>query len=304
MKPGNNHNKFLILDGIRSLACALIVFQHLASYFKIVNVSWGTPYFYVINSGELGVTLFIILSGLSLQINDGLKEYRYKDFIIRRFRRIYPLYWICLTIAVVIYIMLNYLAGNSFLNGLHYYDVVLSITGMYALVGKWGGPFIATSWFIGPIICLYLLFPLLSRFMRKKPLLTILCLLAISVASRLLIAGMGMVTSAESPIRWFPLCLIFEFGLGIYIAVITDNLNKLKLRPTNRFFSFTAAISFPLFLIHLPLLFILPFIQKAGFNNVISIISYLSIVIIVSWFIYLADTYIQNHVTIKRSVPS
>lgn len=303
MESGNFHNRFLLLDIIRSLACALIVFQHLTTYFKILNVSWGSPRFYVINAGEIGVTLFIILSGLSLQVKYGSKDHRYKDFIIRRFWRIYPVYWICLIIAAVIYMVIQYQAGNSLFHDLHYFDLMLSLTGMYALVGKWGGPFIATSWFIGPLVCLYLLFPLLSWSMSRKPLLTLLCLLAISAASRLLI-GMAVVPSAESPVRWFPLCLVFEFGLGIYTAVVTDNLNKLKLRSTDRFFSSAADLLFPVFLIHLPLIpILLPFIRRAGFNDVISVFTYLSAVIVISWLIHLADTRIQNDVNSSRSKP-
>ncbi len=287
-------HRFVLLDIIRTIACALVIFRHITGYFNVLDINWGIQKFYYVSWGGIGVTLFIILSGLLLQIHNGSRKYQYKDFIIRRIWRIYPVYLICLVIAAIIYGIYNYHTNGSAIYGLHYYDIILSITGLYALVGLWGGPLIGTSWYIGTIMCLYLLFPFLSWAFSKNALATLISLLLISVASRLIV-GFGIISLQGYPTEWFPLCRVFEFGLGIYIALITHNLRCLNSQRTNSFFKFTAVISFPVFLIHFPLIVVLAYLISIGIDIVTSIIIYMIVVVTISWLINLLDNYIQIH---------
>jgi peptidoglycan/LPS O-acetylase OafA/YrhL len=81
------------LDGLRGLAILLVVFYH---NFGFIN------YFFF---GWLGVDLFFVLSGYlitSILMNDlGNKNYL-RNFYMRRMLRIFPLYYLCLIIFLLI----------------------------------------------------------------------------------------------------------------------------------------------------------------------------------------------------------
>jgi len=119
----------------------------------------------------MGVSIFIIVSGLCLTLKYKNKNIEYKKFITQRFLKIYPPFFIALIIGVIIY----YILPDSLLQASYYYfpqisiaDFFCSITGFCNFLGRNGGPFLGPSWFIGLIITLYLLFPLLLKEIKKK----------------------------------------------------------------------------------------------------------------------------------------
>jgi uncharacterized membrane protein len=59
---------------------------------------------------------------------------------------------------------------------------------------------------------LYCLYPLLAWAMRRHAVGTLCVLLAVSVSSRLVVESFF----TGYPLEWFPLCRVFEFGLGLY----------------------------------------------------------------------------------------
>ncbi len=121
----------------------------------------------------------------------------------------------------------------------------LTLTGTYAFAGRWGGPFLNTSWFIGLIFVLYLVFPWLSRAISARPALTMAALLALSLASRALLGRYGWLPGR--PLDWFPPCRVFEFGLGIWLAGAYSraSLRPLSLGRLDPLIIAAAALSFP-----------------------------------------------------------
>jgi peptidoglycan/LPS O-acetylase OafA/YrhL len=149
----------------------------------------------------------------------GKKEISNSHFIIKRLLRIYPVYYLSLLFGLLIYSLRSYYeTGYIFANfsKFNFVDIILSLTGGYAFVGKWGGPFVATSWFVALIITMYILFPFLSCKINKRPFYSICVLLLISSFSRIILYRYGFL---NRPLDWFPLCRIFEFSLGISLLL-------------------------------------------------------------------------------------
>ncbi|MFN8347748.1 MAG: acyltransferase [Spirosomataceae bacterium] len=88
-------NRLLELDALRGIACLSVVIFHF-------NVNQPGNWHWM-NLGVAGVDLFFIISGFvifySLQ-----QRYDFKGFVISRFSRLYPAYWVsvCLTSVLVI----------------------------------------------------------------------------------------------------------------------------------------------------------------------------------------------------------
>jgi len=94
--------------------------------------------------------------------------------------------------------------------------------------------------------------------------------------SRFIVGRYGILPN--EPLRWFPLCNVFEFGLGMYLATVVSRGFWRRLNGFARFdalASFIGRLSFPLFLVHFPLLVVLTKLLDAGMEDVSATVAYL-----------------------------
>lgn len=294
--------RYSLIDLFRALAIALVIFSHISSeifpsllkdFINIGNV-------YRFNTGSLGVFLFIFISGLSLGLKYKDQEIDYKEFVAKRFLRIYPAYFIALIIGIIIYFSFS----KEILNLAYYYqpvlgfsDFICSFTGFCHFLGRIGGPFIGTGWFLGIIIPFYLLFPFLLKKFKTSPSVLLLVVFLISFIYRSIEAKSMFLHSVFFGL--WPLHYLFEFGLGIYLALTVKKsfwtaLNKF--RNFSRFISWAGILSFPIFLTHHPLLFIINFLNQKNISNYASIFIYLITTFILSGLIF----YLTKKITSQR----
>jgi peptidoglycan/LPS O-acetylase OafA/YrhL len=123
--------------------------------------------------------------------------------------------------------------------------------------------------------------------------------LIISVIARLLFGNYHLLPTR--PLVWFPLCRIFEFGFGIYLANIIREERWKVLNDSLRFQSiivFCSTISYPLFLVHRNILDIAKHSPHYGFPPILWVPLFLASSIFISWFFLQID-----HKFKQRSVP-
>lgn len=286
--------RYISLDLVRCFAVALLLIAHIGqTIHSPIGDFFGVPHFYFVSLGGLAVTIFLILSGTVIELQYSKKNVDYLLFILKRILRIYPVYYLCLLFGIVIYFFQSYHdTGHIFasFSKIGIVDILCSITGSYAFIGRWSGPFVGTSWFISLIITMYVFYPFLSQIIRKQPLISICILLFISTLSRLILGTYEVLP--KRPLDWFPLCRVFEFSFGIYLATSLPKKTFDFLKASRRFRSvatFISALSFPLFLIHYPILFIINYLTSHGVNMILSICCYISISLILSWIILAID---------------
>jgi peptidoglycan/LPS O-acetylase OafA/YrhL len=93
MKPAINRAYYPALDGLRGIAILLVLFYHNFSYVPMFEFGW------------LGVDLFFVLSGFLitdiLLQTKGTKNYL-KNFYVRRILRIFPIYYLCLFLFIIV----------------------------------------------------------------------------------------------------------------------------------------------------------------------------------------------------------
>jgi peptidoglycan/LPS O-acetylase OafA/YrhL len=147
--PAPARGRIRVLDELKGLAIVLIILYHAGGV-----VAWNNSL-----HGDLGVDMFVILSGLGLALSSSAGGAG--SFLLRRFARIFPAYWIVLTL---------FLVGGRWVLGNAYdrTDVVLHYLGLHGFFGDAHAMTINDSfWFISLLVYLYVVFalmrPLLGR---------------------------------------------------------------------------------------------------------------------------------------------
>jgi peptidoglycan/LPS O-acetylase OafA/YrhL len=282
-------NRSLLLDLLRIAAITLVFIAHFGQLLGgSTGGFFGVKNFYYVSLGGVGVTMFLVLSGILAGLVDATRTSGYLSYMVKKLLRIYPLYWLSIPLSMLGFVLGEwYIDGeipNLFPNGL-VTDLIFSLSGFYSWIGLWGGPYNAPSWFIALIMVMYALFPPLVWLLKKWPHWTLLALLLISAGSRYYVGQEGIPFVDQSvygnikgwffrqygfmpgrPGDWFPPCRVFEFGLGIYLALIVPKSFwfKLRLDIMTRPVNYLSDLAFPLFLLHYPFMFLVLALKNNG----------------------------------------
>jgi peptidoglycan/LPS O-acetylase OafA/YrhL len=210
--------RFEIIDILKGYSIFTIMIFHYLMFLKL-----PTPFDKVIYFGGTGVHLFVLLSGLGLYYSHLNKKLNYKDFIKKRFLKIYIPYIIIVLISAFISIFIPVYNNSLYALGGH---IFLYKMFDEQIIGSYG----YQLWFISMILQFYFTFPLIiwlkEKFTDKW---FLLIGLAISVSWALLV----YLTGHEKERIWnsFFLQYFWEFALGMVIA--TKLFNKQKLLETS-----------------------------------------------------------------------
>lgn len=96
------------LDGLRAIAVLGVIFAHCASVFIIPEQLTEQKIWHILMSGWVGVELFFVLSGFlitGILIDNFFMKNRLKKFYIRRSLRIFPLYYLLLTLCFLTFLL-------------------------------------------------------------------------------------------------------------------------------------------------------------------------------------------------------
>ena len=165
--------------------------------------------------GSFGVSLFFIASGASLMYVYGDKL-EVKTYLKKRFWGIYPMFWLGFMLATGI----SFFRNQGLNPDIPKWKILFSLVGFDGNALWWGANFYQLGeWFLSVIICLYLLFPLLRKFVKRKPCVTM------AAAILMLICCMIWFRS-KLPIE----CLVFsrvpEFLFGM---IFMEYIKKVRL---------------------------------------------------------------------------
>ncbi|MBV1787191.1 acyltransferase [Marinobacterium sp. D7] len=311
-------NRSHLLDSLRILAIVLVFVAHLGQLLGHTSGDFfGWKNLYFVSLGGVGVTLFLLLSGILAGLSDTSRRVSYPTYLLRKVMRIYPAYWLSIPLAMLGYLLAAVLlegdAPAPFPNGL-ITDLIGSFTGFYAWMGLWGGPYNPPSWFISLIMSLYTLSPFFLWSMKRWPHRTLAALLGISLGARYYVGQWGIPFVEQSlidqmegwlyrqygfmpgrPGDWFPPCRFFEFGLGLYLARVLPNSTWFRLKlPAGNAIRVLSDLSFPLFLIHYPFLFLVSLMTALALPVGLAITIYVALMVALASRLNRLDTWVQR----------
>ncbi|HIT12934.1 MAG TPA: acyltransferase [Candidatus Scatomonas merdigallinarum] len=163
--------RLFYLDFVRAAATLLIVLTHYNALFLYTNPQMPEKSvlgltFSRVYIGDLGVSLFLIISGASLM-------YVYKEtcdlriYFKKRFWGIYPMFWL----GYAVFFFYNFYQNQGLTPGIPKYRIIYSILGldMYAQAFGQVNFAIVGEWFLGMIILFYPFFPLFRKWALSHP---------------------------------------------------------------------------------------------------------------------------------------
>ena len=173
--------RLFYLDFVRAIAEVSILMTHFnARYLYLVppmpEKAVITTMVSNIYIGNWGVSLFFIISGSALMYvyQDKLEL---KKFYKKRFLSIYPMFWMAYIIAFAYFCVKNHMMPGTGTPKVNFIFTILGLDGMLAAYIPTF--YILGEWFLGTIILMYLLFPLLRTGVNQKPVLTAAAVLVI-----------------------------------------------------------------------------------------------------------------------------
>ena len=175
------NKKINSLTGARFLAISLIVLNHFE--FLGIYPIIGTVYNYFFHNATLGVDYFFLLSGFGMMLGsirrnpDGTEKiYGIKDlfrFAKRHVKKIYPIYLITLICGIPFEIMYNIkYQGATLIHEIKYciFTFISSLTLLQSLSGRiiYSHALNGVCWFLSCLFCIYLVSPIIMKFLKKK----------------------------------------------------------------------------------------------------------------------------------------
>jgi peptidoglycan/LPS O-acetylase OafA/YrhL len=244
--PPKERDRIVFFDVLRIVFVAFIVYGHAKyQYFSWFNSTFfadGYLPFNIYPLGLSGISVYgiIFVSGAVLEYNyKGIERFsEYVKFLFRRFIRLYPAFWMSLVLGILLFPVLLEL-------GL--INIFFEFSGFFVVLGEGPGYINPMGWFIAAIFSLYILFPYLSKIMKKYQISALLSSLVIGYSSRMLLFTYNLIP-LDLLYYWFPLCNLFEFCLGIFIVQNKRYPEHAKDHPVIRQLS---DLSFYVFLFHI-----------------------------------------------------
>lgn len=228
------------LDGLKGIACILIAFVY---HHGIQGLS-GARWMAVGKIGNRCVELFFILSGfcMAMAYNEKINTISAKEFIIRRTRKIMPLYWITLIVAFFMHKLclaqsehIIQIAGNYTVN---LYTGVLAVLGMKTGWMMWNGTYNGPAWFVCVLLLCYLLYFIIAKvcFGRRE-----LYLLMFSIWFA--IGMLGNIYHWNIPFLFESTCRGYmSFSMGLLMFEIYDGINKDNIKLKQKIAIFNSLI--------------------------------------------------------------
>lgn len=161
--------RILYFDIIKVIAVILVFVCCFERTLEYYNISYSLKLLpdniFSVDTGTVGCILYFIISGASLSYVYQRKIEK-KQYYIKRFERIYPMFWI----AFIFFFSLAFRIDGSYKQNIPLTRVIYTVLGIDAIAECVYPTFYTVGeWFLGVIIFLYIIFPILKKCVEEFP---------------------------------------------------------------------------------------------------------------------------------------
>lgn len=225
------------ITGLRAIAATLVVIIHAGAFqsFGIIGEN-------VTSAGKYGVDIFFVISGFTIA-KTFTESVSYRAYLTRRMLRILPLYWVLISVALLMAIGGVEISGWASDLGAKpdLYNFAMHILMISYLDYRVANSVLGVEWSIPIEVFWYICLPFLLTFAKSIP------RVLIAVVVMALLTGVfsyvsKKVIGTSLPIKWSPIAYGHLFVIGAFTFFIRDRV-QLNLRPRNHAFVYGAAIA-------------------------------------------------------------
>ncbi|MEO8235396.1 MAG: acyltransferase [Flavobacterium sp.] len=213
-------NYFPALTGLRAIAAYMVYFHH---FNPINRAVFGQGFYNFFSELHIGVTLFFVLSGFLITYRYyNLEKIDFKDYMINRFARIYPMYFMLSTTTFLYYAIFS--TQKSFFDFKIY---LLNITFLRGFFNDFKFSGIAQGWSLTVEENFYIIAPLLFLVIKKSKFFLLILPIIILMIGFLLVFifqdysfyGLMKTQNFMLDFTFFGRCTEFILGIGLALFI-------------------------------------------------------------------------------------
>ena len=228
--------RYNFMNLLRVLSMFTIVFYHMLITLYIYGIRQleSISFFFEnknMHIAKIGVCLFFMLSGCGLMLGakDSNKHFSIKDFYIKRFKKILiPFYVVYVCYFTFLVITHHILLSNPFEGKeLKPYSFIFSLLGMDAYLENFGIPTCSLGigeWFLGCLMLIYIVYPILRACMLKNKYITILIATIYYVLMNVFYSNIPIFKNV--PMYTNAAIKIYDFILGMFLVLVLESIPK------------------------------------------------------------------------------
>ncbi|WP_288060237.1 acyltransferase family protein [Thomasclavelia cocleata] len=226
------------IDIVRSGALLLVLVYHfwvLSGSIAHTNILFIDQFIKL--GGEIGVTVFFILSGYGIYWSiDNAKsngDFNYKRYMIKRLKRIVPEYYVCFILVLLLTDNAGYLYKDQFQN------IWMHFLFIHNLSPDFASSINGVLWTMGVIFQFYLIAPLLYKVIKKQPYIILLisfiftCICK-AIVYKFILYNNGLEAYSFYAGRQLLPTVLDNFITGMFLAYIIKN-KKIKVYNHKRY---------------------------------------------------------------------
>lgn len=308
--------RYAFIDVIRFISMAAIVYYHLiiTLYLSGIRQLESVSHLYENNNmhiATVGVGLFFMISGAGLMLSTASEDrLNLKKYYLKRFIKVLvPFYVVYLMWLVAFMLLTGEGLSKIYTSGANPLAIIFTLLGMDAYISSFG---IATfslgigEWFLGALVIIYLLFPLLRWGIRKSKWASLI----IATVYFIIIIVIYPIFPFAQRVPGFVnvLCKIYEFFLGMWLITQIDRIPRwlcfaisIPLIGLFLFFPGSIPLNQNLMILIQNLSFFLLFVGLEGvFNKIPRVIKVISFLCGFSYEFYLVHHVIIEYMTLQH----